>query len=81
VEPPTADIYLTKALQDAAAPEGGGFEDVLWMFDDEPAFNARDEELSFRLRRAGRDLAEAEHAAMTKVVFEEVRAIARIERR
>jgi hypothetical protein len=78
VAPPTAWVYRTKALRNANAPLDDGFEDVLWMLDDEPRFNERDSELSYRLRRSGRDLAEAEQAAMTKVVFEEARAIAGI---
>ena len=51
------------------------------MRDNEPEFNTRDEDLTYRLRRAGRDPAEAEQAAMTRVVFEEARAIAGIVRR
>ena len=81
VAPPTVDMWRTKSLLNAGAPNGDGFEEVLWMLDDEPRFNERDEELTYRLRRAGRNPAEAEHAAMTKVVFEEVRAIAGIVRR
>lgn len=81
VAPQTMSVYRTKPLRYANAVADDGFEDVLWMLDDEPRFNARDSELSDRLRRAGRDLAEAEQAAMTKVVFEEARAIARIARR
>jgi hypothetical protein len=81
VRPSYVDVYRTSPLRFAGAMRADGFEDVLWMVDDEPEFNSRDEELSYRLRRAGRDPEESVHAAMTKVVFEEVRAIARITRR
>lgn len=81
VPAPTSTIFRTKDLRYAGSPNGSGFEDVLWMLDDEPEFNTRDEELTYRLRRSGRDPAEAEQAAMTKVVFEEARAIAGIVRR
>ena len=80
VPAPTAELYRTRKL-DYAGSSDSEFEDVLWMLDDEPEFNRRDEDLSHRLRRSGGDPEEARHAAMTKVVFEEVRAIAGIVRR
>ena len=79
VATPTANVYLTRTLKYASSD--ASLADVLWMVDDEPEFNDRDELLSNRLRRSGGNAAESQQAAMTKVVSEEVRAIVGYPRR